>query len=441
MVLTGSQLLTGFSRFLNDHWSSTTTSAGTAGGTTLVDTLLGRWGDRAVQDMYFRWTDASGPTQYQFRRATNFTASSGTATLLPAFDAQVPTSGTYDMHRYDPDDKFEALDVARIESNDVLFQEIHDDTTTTDGRSLEFTIPSSIRQGPTHAIIETPLGVHESWNVLSEADGLTTDNWTAAGGVVASTVTQDSIADIIPKDENSATRLVYTDAGSDGTYTQAVADMVSDFSAVRSAGRRMVVGWWVHSRDAGPVVEIVDDDGTAVTSSAHQGLGWEFLSGEADIAVANATTLSVRIRFPNSGSAAHRRVHLQHRFLSFEGLPSAYQKEHFVQIERDDTLKVFWLHSVPLRGRQIRLIGKDLLTALGTTAATQVTNSMELDDPAAELLYAKAAELLLGKEVLATPKFETIAARIAVVSARERDLVKQWAYTPKAGRVRSPYEV
>ena len=68
MALTGSVLLAGFSRFIEDHWAGTTTSAGAADGTTLVDTSLRRYGEDAWRDFYVRPTGATNA--YAIRRAT-----------------------------------------------------------------------------------------------------------------------------------------------------------------------------------------------------------------------------------------------------------------------------------------------------------------------------------------------------------------------------------
>ena len=92
---------------------------------------------------------------------------------------------------------------------------------------------------------------------------------------------------------------------------------------------------------------------------------------------------------------------------------------------------------MPPRGYQIRLIGKTELSALGTS--TPQTNTMEVDINAAELLYARAARIMFGGDMLNTPGFRDIATRINWVATNEADLAKKWQYVEKGGMVVTPY--
>lgn len=84
------------------------------------------------------------------------------------------------------------------------------------------------------------------------------------------------------------------------------------------------------------------------------------------------------------------------------------------------------LNRAPTRGYQLRLIGRAPLTALGEVVATALTNTMELDEPSAELLYAKAARVLLIDEGWTAGRIEQEVPRIAEVEARYTDLAKSW---------------
>src|SRR3972149_8503429 len=116
MSLTGTQLLTGFSRFIGDEYDPaglSTSAAGDSSGTTLIDDTLGEFDDDALVGRWVRITQ-SGGTQYQVRRIVKNQSVSGLVEVRPAFSAQIATSTTYELHRHDPRLKFTALDEARF---------------------------------------------------------------------------------------------------------------------------------------------------------------------------------------------------------------------------------------------------------------------------------------------------------------------------------------
>ena len=78
----------------------TTSSAGNAGGTTLVDTDLASWGNDAFENWWAMIT--SGTNAGEWRQVTDFVGSSGTLTVAPAYTGQVASAVTYELHRYNP---------------------------------------------------------------------------------------------------------------------------------------------------------------------------------------------------------------------------------------------------------------------------------------------------------------------------------------------------
>jgi hypothetical protein len=190
---TGEQLLQSLSEFLDDWFSSTATSNGNSGGTTIVDTTLGRYGDGRLSGRWFRL----GATPFDARRANNHIQSSGTVTVLPAFDAQVSSADAYSAHRYEPALKFRALDAARLEVMDYAFKIVLDDTLTGDGKSTVFDLPASVEQGPHVAFFEEPQAADVPWNFLTTPELDATTGWTASN-LTASTVAYDQADLVIP---------------------------------------------------------------------------------------------------------------------------------------------------------------------------------------------------------------------------------------------------
>lgn len=434
MALTGAQLLVGFSDFIEDNVSGTSTGAGNAGGTTLADTALGKYGDGRLSGRFLRIT--SGTNDLEVRRITDNAQSTGTVTVSPAFTAQVATSVTYQIHKYEPSRKFAALDAARVELADDLFIVRYDETITTDGLSRSYAIPSTIRKGPSQVYLEEPIDPGANWNLLSNPRGNVTTSWTNSN-FTAALVTSDSFDTLIPKYDETCTRLKVA-ASTVATYRQTVANMSTNVTATTAAGRRMTVGFWVYSRIASRVdVSILDDSGTLVTSDDHLGRGWELLKVSGTITGNNATTLTVSLNV--SSGAAMTIWWNRAYFVLGEDLPECYTNELTKRIRRDDATQRLILPYVPAGKYQLRLIGLDTLAALGTTVATQVTNSMEVDARSAELLYAKAAEILFHWEGLSTESDQKVMTRIQHVMARRAELQTQWKYQVPEQRIEGPY--
>jgi hypothetical protein len=436
MALDGEALLKGFSEFIFDWWEKTTTSAGAADGSSLIDTQLGRKGDNALIDNYFRITSGDADNEIS-RGIVPFTSATGSMSIRPPFTSQIASSVTYQMHKHDPDAKWRSLDAARLSVLPWVFQEVHDETITADGRSDEFVIPSAIEWGPELAIIETPTAYDIDWNLLGADDsrGNAVSNWVAADGVVASEFDRVQHDKLVPKHESTCVKLVYTDSGADGTYTLSTFD--DGVTAATMAGRQTEFAYWVYSRTAGPVTEIITNAGTLATSSAHLGLGWQFMTVNGEVAPDNSTAFEVRLRFPNAGAAAHRTVYVEHAFVALGQVTSQFLDEHVVEVERDDTLKRFWLRGVPRQGRNIRLIGKAPLTALGDTAPQ--SGSMEVDEKSAKILYAAAARELFGGELLNQPAQRDVLTRISVIEDKRKAYQSTWKYKTHAAGIVSPY--
>lgn len=438
MTTTGANLLTGFSEFISDEFSSTTTSAGNAGGTTMVDTLLSRYGDGRLSGYFVRPT--SGTDSLAIRKVEDNVQSTGVVEVTPAFSAQLATSVTYGLHRYDPALKFRALDKARLDILDQVFQLIYNDTITSDGRTTVYDIPSAIEVGPISAIVEKPEAAAVDWNFLSNPQGNSTDNWTATS-TTASTYTRTTNDLLVPKYTDTCTSLV-TAASTAATYAQTVDNMTNSITAALAADRTMTFAAWVYCTEASKIaLRITDDGGAVATGSNHGGGGWELLTVEGTIAGDNATTLTAT--FVISSTANASTIYWENAWFYFGAVErvkdSIYRPEYALDVRRDNTTQHLILNSPPPRGYQIRLIGKAPLSALGSVAASQVTNTMEVDGNTAEILYARAAEILFQWERVATDNYPEVAQRIAMVREREPKLVRNYGQETPRIRIKNAF--
>ena len=216
MSLTGNQLLVGFSKFIGDYVVSTTTGAGST--TTLADTYLGgRYGDDRLIEWYLRITEDVNGNQYSVRKISDFVNSTSTATVAPAFAGSTGSGTDYELHRYDPAEKFIALDEARIRVFPDLCILRYNDTLTGDGYSSVFDIPSTIRRGPLLAVEEVPMAVETQWNFLTNPLNDSTTGWTASSAT-ASTITRDSTDLLIPKYDSTCTKIVVAASTNGGRH-------------------------------------------------------------------------------------------------------------------------------------------------------------------------------------------------------------------------------
>lgn len=422
MSLTGAQLLVAFSQFLDDYWSSSTTSAGST--TTAVDTTLQRFGEKANEEAFLRIIEDSGTpgNLYLVRRITNFTGS--TITFAPALPQSIESGKDYEIHRWDPAKKFRALDRARILAFPQVANIVVNETLTSDGYTTEVDIPSAIRRGPAQVWVEQPLSPTVSWNLLTNPHLNSTTGWTATS-VTAAVYTRTINDHVIPKLEDSCIKLT---SGASGNLSQSTSATI----AASMAGRRMSFGAWVYSRTAGCTVSITDDS-AASTSTTHGGSGWEFLQVSRNITGANATTLTVKIN-PLTNNA----VYVERAFFGQVDRISLNYKTLLPRdgIHRDDDEARLYLKYAAPRGRQYRIVGRTPITSLGTDITTQNTLTTEVSEQDQDLLLATAARILLTWEGMSSGEIEKSFPMIAVAEARFTELKEDWSRRyPRAGYV------
>lgn len=435
MALTGEELLTGLSTFMGDLWTSAATSSGASDSTSLIDTAARRFGDDTLRGFFIRITQADTNLNL-VRRITRNESATGTITFAPAVAEVTITSDTYQIHRYDPSTKFNALDKAGYRAWPEVAQVIFDDTTTADGVSSEYSIPTTIRRGPGFVFSETPSTRSVSWNFLTSPDNDSTTGWTTSN-LTAAVVSSNDYDLLVPKYGNSATKLQVA-ASTAGTYSQTVASMVN-VTAADAASRRVTEGVWVCAWAASRItLLLIDDSGTVATSSTHQGRGWELLTVSGNIMGNNATTLTLRLSV-SSGAAITLYVNGSWMYYGdTQRITDIYWRRYLGRIRRDGTTQSVMLNVIPMRGHQLRFVGRAPLSILGTAALTQGTNTKEIDAPTAEILYAEAATYLYENELLNAAMPAELAARITMAIKRKEEAGISWGFNlPANAGIRS----
>ena len=399
---------------------------------------MSRFGDGRLAGQFIRLT--SGTSTLQIRRISDNTQSTGTITVSPAFSAQVASGVTYQLHKYDPNKKFLAIDKARLDVMDNVYKLVYADTITSDGRTSVYDIPSSIEVGPVLAISEAPLTPESTWNFITNPRGDSLTGWTA-GSTTAATYTRSESDLLVPKYNETCTSLT-TAASTAATYTQVVGSMANGITAAKAADRKMTFAAWVYCTEASKIqLRLLDDSGTLATGNFHGGSGWELLYVEGTPAGNNSTTLSVRFLIASTANAS--TIYWNNAWFYFGDkervCDEIYHQENGFDVRRDEaTQQVILTHMVP-RGYQVRLVGKAALTSLGTVAASQIDNTMEVTNGTAEILYARAAEILYGWERVDSEDVQSVMQRIGMVRERNPRLVSNFAQETPRFRMRSPF--
>src|SRR3990172_186798 len=122
------------SEALGDYYGLTTTSAGNAGGTTVVSTSLqdlpGGNDDDAFENWYVHIT--SGTDIGAVRRVSAYAQSTSTLTVSRLFSAQIASAVTFVLHRHATDDYWRCLGRALEELFPHLYLPIRDETLVVD---------------------------------------------------------------------------------------------------------------------------------------------------------------------------------------------------------------------------------------------------------------------------------------------------------------------
>lgn len=437
MTMTGAELAIGFSRYIGEgDFPAGLTTTATGSSTTVVDTALSRFDDDFLVGWYVRITEDVAANQFLSRRVTDFVSSSGTITVAPAFPGTTGSGTTYELHRYNPEEKFSALDEGRIAAYPALGKMVRDDTNTGDGLNRLFDIPVAMRRGPVQVYTEDVLVPELNWNFLANPRGESTDDWTASS-LTLSTKTRDETDLIVPKHEDVCQSFAV--AGStNGTLSQAVAAMTNSVTAAAAAGRLMTAAFMVYCETGSRVtVEITDDAGTT-QGTAHQGRGWELIYAERTISPTNATTLTVNLDVSSSSAAVFG--YAEHRWFYYGGIErvrESYSPVPMSEIRRDNATQQILLTYIPDRGRQIRMVGRAPLSALGTAVATQPGATMEVDEFEAELLYTEATKVLFSRGVISSGTLDAIGPALQINEARLAEMKRKWAQVPVVSRVQT----
>lgn len=363
---------------MGDYESLTTSSAGVAGGTTLIDTDLANLTEDndGIQGWVFLTSGSASGEIRRIKITSGYTASTTTITVNQAFSAQVATSVTYELHRINPVDKHNALNRA-IES---VFPDLY--------------LP----------IIDTSLVIDD---LLSNSDMETFassnfTNWTAVGSPTLSASTSRYI-------HGTQAASVISQGGTVGQLTQSLTVNTKEITS-----RTASLKFWVYATASDVARVRLDWDGgsTFTNSEYHDGSDeWQLLD-----AVGTVPDDATQIKAILEVAAGTNTVFFDRGYLSLTpvyrySLPSTFRLGPYRVMEQYDIHRPegpyleIPPYGVPTSGRVLRMEGADILTR-----PTSDTATTEVDGSRVDLIVAAAAEYLhrILKNRLGSPDSEDL---------------------------------
>jgi len=407
MTVTYSSLEQKVSENMGDRLSLTTSSAGNAGGTTIVCTALADedfgGDDEAFNGFWLRCESGTNNGEVRrVKRTSGYTASSTTLTVSRAFTGQVASGVSITLHRYDPRIKLRATQRALNHVFNNVFVPRTDETLVVDNRL-------------SNADFEDTAGAG------------TFDNWTEVGSLTVTIETTN-----VRHGTNAAKVVAGVSAGQ---LTQAPTLNVSAL-----IGKSVTLKMWVWTASASAARLRLDWNGSDFENgSYHTGDStWRLLYVTGTVP-SNATQVKAILETAATKTAYFDAGWMTVDILTEYTVPSTIIRgPMFVQQQdNEDEPNGRYLNIThPMAGSRLRLIGMGL-----PTVPTALSDSVELDSLAADVVgYVGAGftyDLLASHAALdEAPEFAG-AARAWMNKAEQ--LLNNGALTQRLGAARASH--
>jgi len=361
---TAATLLEEMSRDIGDYHTSSTTSVGAGDGTTVIDTSLADLteDDGGIQAyLKMRSGTDDGNVRRSKRGDNGYTASSTTVTLTRAFSAQIASGVTYELHRFDPAIKREAINRATQQLFPHLYLPLRDESLVVDNLLSNSGFETAASSN-----------VHPSWSKVGTP-----------------TITDETS---IRRHLTNSAKIIASGAAEGQVQTAQV-------NIEELIGKTVHAAFWVYATTADWARIRVDTDGgtTFLSSDYHTGVDeWQYLEIHETIPD-EATQLGLRLEVANGGTAYFDAGYMAVGPVYKYTIPTTFIGGglNFVEEQldiHDPNGDYVPIGAAPTRGHILRLRGKGHLSQPTTEAGTT-----EVTGNHAELIKAKAAEIFFSR--------------------------------------------
>ena len=369
-----------------DYWASASTSAGAAGGTTIIDTALAaKLADWIPNEAYDLITEAAHAAINEERLISSLVQSTGTLTML-AHSVQIGSGVDYEVHRlFTPAEKMRALVQAARQIFPYCYKNVRNETLTSG---------NWLRGGDLEVYTAT-----------------VPDNWTKSGTI---TTAQNTDA-LYRKRGASSLKLTYVGAG---TYIYQDQATIPEWFEL--AGKSVTFGGWGWASVASQLRLQIYDGTTTSSSDYHTGgSAMEYLYKQVNLPE-DLKELEVRVLMDAAGSAyiddlrliggTRRKLNIAdlgivlnfpHRIYRqrFGGAEGGKDDEPWVEL-RGYTVGsdgYLYLPSTVPQDYKLRVVGMDYLDFGNGTAWT---DTIDIDSPQTDILIAQAIVNLCQEKVI-----------------------------------------
>jgi len=347
-MATAATLRTRVNEHTGDVIAFTTTSAGNAGGTTVVSTALQDedFGndDEGFASFWLLLTSGSNSGDLRrVARSSGYTASTGTLTVTRAFSAQIANSVTAELHRYDPRIKDNAINQAVRHLYPLLSLSIVDESLVVDDRLSNSDFETFASSAFT--------------------------SWSTSG---TPTLTQDTTT---VKHGSSSAKLV-------GSGAQGVLYQAPSIDLTELAGKTVEFAAWINTSSANVLVAI--DFGGAATqseSAAHTADGsWRQISVSATVPT-DATKVECRCLVADGSTAYFDAAYLLAGPIAEYTIPSTMLKGPYLVLLQKDPARPEGpyrpIGGTVLSGRRLQLHGVGVHPALTSDTDTLAIHAFQ----------------------------------------------------------------
>ena len=398
--ITRANLRKGLARTLELYEEFDTTTNISTANTSVISLELRDLGYEVDDTLIGKWIFIKGTTNNVTlsRFVNDYTGSSGTIDVRGSNFLTTESGDTScELHEFSPARLHDALNTARLEAWPYLFKHAQDETLAANYNQHEISLPATTFKGSPHEILLSRIidpGTYAE-NYITDAD---TANFNSISNWASTNLTT---LDTIPNSSPSTWVLIASDnAGYIKTNGGgAAAGILTTIAANNNSfrGARMNFSIWVYYVGSSTIVPRIQEDSSTTDGTAHSGRGWQKLTVSRD----NTTDPSsaVKVGVFDTANAAAVLFYCDNALVTVGAREPAelryerlYNWHYVAPFGTSTDGRIIFPYQLPAK-RSIRIRGRYLLSSVAAE-----TDTMEIDEKQAELLYAFARVALYRTE-------------------------------------------
>ena len=359
-------------------------------GYEIDDTLIGKW-------IFIKGT--ANPNESRF--VNDYTASSGTIDVRGTALSAESGSMSCELHEFSPARLHDALNTARMEAFPYLYKHARFEALSANYNQHELTLPSARFKGSPYEVLLSRIidpGTYAE-NYIADSDTAnfnSVTNWTGGAMTTFETISATTSPNTWVVLDGPSGTAAYAKTNGSGSEASVLHVLATNTNSIR--GARVNFSIWVYY--VGAVTTLVPrimEDSASTDGTAHSATGWEKLTVSRNITTDPSS--SVRVGIAEPANAAALLIYLDNAIatvganepveLRYERL---YNWTYYEPTGTNTGGTLRFPYQLPPK-RTLRVRGRYLLSSVAAE-----TDTMEIDEKQAELLYAFARVALYRTE-------------------------------------------